>query len=307
MSDKPKISASRVVITSFMVDLSDIVLNVLAALLSGSIVMLTQSLQGAADLLTSGLLWLGVSRSKRAAKRSSFGYGRELFFWILMAGVSMFVITAGLSFYLGLERFLHPQPVTDLAFAYAVLAIGIATNFYAFRLSLARLGGWRLSLRKAVSVVTNSNLIESKSTLVLDMMGTIASLLGLAALIIYGITGNYRWDGLGAMIVGAASAFFAVLLIAEVRDLIAGRSASPEIKKQISTAAQAVNGVIDVLDLRTMMLGSENLLVNIEVHFEQQLRTPEIEKITDEIKRAIKRAVPIVQHVQVEVETPNKR
>ncbi len=302
---KPVITANRVVITSFLVDVSDIALSIVAAIMSGSVVMLTQSLQGAADLLTSGLLWIGVSRSARARdKKHNFGYGRELFFWILMAGISMFVLTAGLSFHFGLDRFLHPEPVHDLPLAYTVLAIGTVTNFYAFRLSLIRLGGWRINLRKAISVVIGSNLIESKSTLILDLMGTIASLLGLTALIIYGVSGDFRWDGLGAMIVALACAFFAVLLIAEVRDLIIGRSASAETRGQIIQAAVSVGGVVRVLDLRTMFLGSENLLINMEVHLDHRMKTRDIERVMDEIKKNKKKAVPTTQHIQVEVETP---
>src|SRR5262245_27484718 len=104
------ISARRVVTTCFAVDLYDVVLNLVTAILTGSVVVLTEALQGLADLLTSGLLWVGVQRSRRRANRAHrFGYGKELFFWILMAGVSMFVLTAGFSFYFGLRRFLNPE------------------------------------------------------------------------------------------------------------------------------------------------------------------------------------------------------
>jgi cation diffusion facilitator family transporter len=295
---KKAVSAQRVVATSFIVDLSDVGLNIAAAVLSGSVVMLTEGLQGSADLLTSGLLWIGIKRARRRAnKQYPFGFGRELFFWALMAGVSMFILTAGMSFYFGLQRFLNPQPLHNLGFAYFSLVIGLVTNLYAFNLSRRRLNLPFRQPYRALHNLRQSNLIESKSTLTLDAMGSTASFLGLIALLLYGLTGNSRFDGIGAMIVGIASAVFAVLLIVEVRDMI---------EQQISATALSVEGVKKVLDLRTMVLGAEDLLVNIELHLDPTLTTTQIENLTDQVKARIKRSVAEVRHIQVEVETPGR-
>lgn len=305
---KPPVSARRVVVTSFVVDLSDVAFNILIAIISGSVVMLTEGLQGSADLTTSALLWVGVQRARRRANRQyPFGYGRELFFWSLMAGVSMLILTAGLSFYFGLQRFLDPQPISHLPLALVVLAIGVITNFYAFNLSLRRLGMSLRRPRHSLVVLRRSSLIESKSTLALDAMGTTAAFLGLLALGLYGLTGNFRYDGLGAMVVGATSGVFALLLIYEVKSMITGRSASAEVEAKVKDAVEEVKGVIKVLDLRTMMLGNEDVLVNVEVHVAGGLTTSEIEVLMDTIKRDARRAVGNIRHIQVEVETPGKR
>jgi len=66
---KTKISAQKVAIVSFLVDISDIIVNLFFAILSGSVVMATQSLQGGSDLIASGLLVFGVNRSKKIANK----------------------------------------------------------------------------------------------------------------------------------------------------------------------------------------------------------------------------------------------
>lgn len=77
-----QISDIRVVATSAIVSCFDIVLNIIVAIVTNSTVMLSQALQGLSDLVTSGVLFFGVKRSKRDAdKRFQFGYGREVFFW----------------------------------------------------------------------------------------------------------------------------------------------------------------------------------------------------------------------------------
>lgn len=101
------ISLERVVFTSFLVDVSDVAINVTVALFSGSVTMLSQALEGGADLLSSGLILIGVKSSKRPAdKRHPYGYGRELYFWTFLSGLATFGVTATLSFYLGLRRYL---------------------------------------------------------------------------------------------------------------------------------------------------------------------------------------------------------
>lgn len=50
-------------------------------------------------------------------------------------------------------------------------------------------------------------------------------------------------------------------------------------------------------------LDSERLLVNIDVHLKQNLTTREIEGLMDKIKQDIRKEVPEVKHIQVELET----
>ncbi len=273
------ISARRVIITSFLVDLSDVVFNMGVAALTGSVVMLAEAMQGGADLLTSALLLVGLRRAgRRANKQFRFGHGRELFFWVLMAGVIMFILTATLSFWFGLQRVWHPEPIDHLWLTYLALGLGLATNGYAFSLSLRRLRGAHVG-PSMWQHFRHSSLIETKTTLVLDLLGTVASLCGFAALGLYAFTGNARFDGVGSMAIGLATAVLAVMLISSVKDLLIGRSATSDIEDRIRGAALEVNGVKRVLDLRTMYLGSERLLVNLEVYMEGGLETRQIDKV----------------------------
>jgi cation diffusion facilitator family transporter len=299
-----QITAKRVILTSFIVDLGDIIFNAIVAVLSGSVVMLAETLQGAADLVTSGLLLFGLHRAKRPSSRYyRFGHGRELFFWVLMAGVSLFVITGTLSLYFGIQRLMHPEEIEYLWLAFVATIIGFTTNSYALSLSVRRLRGAHTGPR-FWHRLRHSSLIETKATLILDLLGTLASVFALIALTLYGVTGNSGFDGLGSIVIGLTTAILAIALIMSVKDLLVGRSATGEIEDRIRRAALEIDHVQKVLDLRTMYLGSEQLLVNIEVHMEGGLETQQIEKLIDQIKHHITKKVPIVSHIQVELETP---
>lgn len=303
---KKRISAKKVIITSFIVDFLDIALSVFIAVISGSVIMLTQVLEGVSDLAASGILFLGLSRSlKKEDKTHPFGYGREIYFWALISALITFGATATISIYFGFERFINPRPVHNIWLAFAVLAITMVTNGYAFFLSFKRLLR-RKHLKHIIQIFYKSSLIETKTTFILDFMGTIASFLGLVALFIYMFTGDYRYDGLGAMIIGITVGVGAVFLIIGIRDLLVGRSASVEVEAKIKNAAMNVSEVKEILNIKTVHVGPEKLLVALDVHMQARLTTRELEKLIDKIKMEIRREVPNVKYIQVELETPVK-
>ena len=285
--EKPKISILRVALTSFVVDISDVGLNLLVAMLTGSVVVVTQVIAGLADMTASGLTVVGVVRSKKPAdKKHPFGYGREVYFWALLAGLFMFMISAVASFWFAWNRFVNPHIVNNLWMAAVVTLVGVVTNGYALTLAVRRLLKHR-EFSKLAYVFLNSSLIETKTALVMDLTGTLSSALGLVALWLYSFTGEPRYDALGGMAIASLMAILAFALLLNVRELIIGRSTSGENEERIMKAVLEVAGVIKIVDLRTLIIGSEKLMAHVEVHVEDGLTTDEIERLIDKIQKHV--------------------
>ena len=301
--DKPKgLSTKRVLLTSFLVDITDVLLNVTVAVMSGSVVMLAQALQGMADMLASGLLVFGLNRSKRPTdKKYPFGYGRELYFWTMIAALVMLVVTGTLSLYLGYRRYVDPQPIENIMLAYFVLTVGLVSNGYAANMSFRKFMAGR-KLTHVAKVFNNSPQIEIKTAFVLDFMGFLASVLGLMALAFFQITGDFRFDGVGAIAIGVMLAVLSVFLLDGIKDMLVGVKASDETESRIKNAALSINNVDHIMDMKTMYIGPSKLLVNLEVHLSHNLKTRDIEKVVDKVKDKVKKEVPSVEHMQVEVE-----
>lgn len=301
---KSAISDLRVVGTSFAVSVSDVLLNLFVSLLTGSTVVLSQSLQGLSDLATAGILLVGVRRSRRKPDDTHhFGYGREVFFYVLVAGIFMFIGTGALSVYFGVRQIIDPQIIEHTWVALAMLTFGFLTNGYAFGLSARRLRvSWRS--RTQLTRAIRSSMVETKATFVIDLLGTLAAVFGLVALSVYVITGNEFFDGIGSVFVGLLMMTGASLLMADAKELIVGRSVSKEAVAKLSGAITSHEDVHEVLDLRTMYIGSGSMLVIAEVHFRDGLSTDQIEHISDELKTRVKEVNPIVDRVQIEAETP---
>lgn len=299
--EKP-LSAKRIILTSFFVDVLDVIFNFIVALLSGSVIMFTQVLEAIADLSASGFLLIGLTRSMRKEdKNHPFGYGREIYFWTLLSALVMFGITSTLSFYLGYRRFLEPVVLSDIHLTLLVLAVTFITNGYAFLLSYKRLFKGR-SIGNIVRIFYKSSLIETKTTFTLDLMGTIASLLGFVALVIYVFTGDSRFDGIGAMLIGINLGVLSIFLVLGIKDLLVGRSASEETENKIIKAATSVKNVKGISGLKTLHIGSEKLLISLDVDVKDGLNKSQIEIIIGEIELKIKDMLPDARYIFVELE-----
>ncbi len=67
-----------------------------AAIFSGSAVMLAESIHSLADTLNQGLLAIGLKRSKKEADDlHSYGYGNERFFWAVISACGLLFVGAG--------------------------------------------------------------------------------------------------------------------------------------------------------------------------------------------------------------------
>jgi cation diffusion facilitator family transporter len=301
------ITTKRALLTSFVVDAIDIVTNLIVAAITGSAVMLAEAMQGLADLSAVGLLLIGHKRAaKTATQAHPFGFGKEAYFWALLAAVIILIFTATMSFYSGLQSFLHPEPVSLVGLAYVILVLAMVTNGYAFSVSARKLLEGR-RLRMLPHAFTHTAHIAPRTTMVLDTLGLLAAFFGLVALIIYGLTGDGRFDGIGAMTIGVLLAAASIVLLLNVKAFITGKRASAETEELIKKTALSHPGVKAVLDLRTMMLGSENLLVNLELHFQDGMVTDEIEQTIDAVKRRVGKAIPGRTYIQIEPETPSRR
>src|SRR4051812_42666746 len=80
------------------------VLKLIAGLLSGSGALLSEAAHSMGDCTTEVLLLVALRRSDRPADREHpFGYGKERYFWSLLAAGAIFVSGAAFSVYQGLH------------------------------------------------------------------------------------------------------------------------------------------------------------------------------------------------------------
>ena len=293
-------TAKRAITTSFLVDLGDVIINVIVMMITGSVILLAEALEGGSDLVASGLLFIGLKISKkRADKNHPFGFGKALFSWTLLSVMVMLIFGAGLSFYFGLQRFLDPHDIKHIGLAYGALVLSICTNGYALSVSTRRLlHGQPLSELK--QMLKDSTHVETKNTFILDLTGTSAAVVGMISLIVYQLFGLKYFDGLGGMLMGLIIATSSVILIWGVKDYLIGKSAIPEIEKQMKEIILSETRVRDIVEFRTMYIGSEKLMLHLDIVVNKSTTAKEITELVDSLKDKLKKDFRMLTSIQIE-------
>lgn len=300
-----KFSADRVVVTSFFVNVIDIIINLVMFLSTGSVIMFAELLQGIADLVSIGTLWIGLKNSRRKPdKFHIFGYGKEIYFWALLSAVIIITVTATASIYFGVLRIFKPEEISYIFLVFVALIISLVSNGYSLSLSFRRLLEGK-PWRNVIMAFTQSNKAATKNAFVLDLMGTLAAGLGLVSVLLYQLFGDVRFDAIGAISIGVMTLVLGVVLVFGIKSFIVGKGASKDTEEKIKAITLEIPGVLAVLDLKTMQIGPESLLVNIEIHARDGLDTDSLEVLIDKIKHQLVQKLPAIKHVQIELETPD--
>jgi len=86
------------------------------------------------------VLFVAQRRSSRSPDdQHPLGYGREAYFWALIAGLGVFVAGAAFSLREGIDELLHPGVTSSFAVAYVVLAISTLFDLVSFGQSTRQL------------------------------------------------------------------------------------------------------------------------------------------------------------------------
>lgn len=296
------ITTRRVVITSLMVDLFDIASNLVVTLITNSAVVFAEMAQGIADATGSLLIVVGFWRAGRPrSPEHPRGHGREVFFWFLLAALSMLVLGAGLSFWRGHAQLVDPTALEHVGLAFAILGVSICTNGYAFGLSLRNLGREGVPLVQAFRA-SRRPLVNA--TLVQDGLGTLSSVLGLVALLVCVLADVAILDGVGALLVAVLMVFSSLTLMNQARHLIAGRGVPRRTRTRILRAVEAIPQVKAVNGLTAVFTGAQQIEVDVDLYLRDHLTTPEIEVVIDRVQSTARTVVSDVTLVRIDLNSP---
>jgi divalent metal cation (Fe/Co/Zn/Cd) transporter len=112
----------------------------LAKVFAGSTAVAAATADSLADTANDVFLLLAQRRSSRRADgHHALGYGREAYFWALLAGLGVFVGGAVFSLREGIDELIHPGVTSSFAVAYVVLAISAGFDLVSFRQSAGQM------------------------------------------------------------------------------------------------------------------------------------------------------------------------
>ncbi|WP_320778349.1 cation diffusion facilitator family transporter [Streptomyces sp. CRN 30] len=266
-------------------------------LLTGSPALLSEAAHSVADSLNEVFLLAALRRSRRPADtRHPFGYGKERFFWSLLAAVGIFVMGGCFSFFQGFEALRGGDGAESReGYVVGLVVLGVALLAEGGSLLRAlhqvrRQGGSRGLRDPALRTV-----VAEDGTAVLGVS------LAMAGMALHMVTGRIVWEASASLAIGALLVYVAYRLGRDARDQLIGQAADPESHRRIRDLLAAQPEIDSVEALHTMELGLESLLVAARVDLVPGLDSEEVEEVADRIKRSIAEAVPEAELIFLDV------
>jgi len=264
----------------------------IAAFITGSSAMLAETVHSLADCGNQLLLLLGLRQARMdPTPEYPLGYGKAIYFWSFLIAVMLFSVGGMFSVYEGIHKLQHPEPIKHWYWAAGVLVIGIIAESISMRACLAEVAKARGS-RSLARWFRESRQAE----LVVIFGEDLAALLGLVfALVAIGlavITGNPLWDAIGTLAIGILLIVVAVFVAIEVKAMLIGQSADPNVNAAIKNFLEQRPDVARVFSLITLQLGND-LMVAVKAQLSQTSAAKE--DVINTIERELKNQFPQVK------------
>jgi cation diffusion facilitator family transporter len=269
-------------------------------MITGSSAMLSEGAHSVADTTNEAFLLTALKRSKRHPDaQHPFGYGKERFFWSLIAAVGIFILGAGFSFIQAIQAFTESGGGKEAYLgAYIMLAVAFVLEGASW---LRAVWQTRKEARErekgVVQHIRESSDPTVKTVASEDTAALVGLLLAFVGLLLHELTGNPMWEGFASIGIALTLVFVAYALARDAKGLLIGEAADEPTRGRICDLLESYDGVDEVLEVLTMRIGTDQLLVAVRLDFSDDLDADRIEKLSARIDCDLHEQVPEVYQV----------
>ena len=278
----------------------------IAAAFTGSSAMLSEGIHSVVDTGNGGLLLLGVRKSKKPPDATHpFGHGKELYFWSLIVAILIFALGGGMSVYEGVTHIAQPHHNQDPTWNYVVLGLAIifesGSFYFAFKAFRKEMGRQRVlqTIHASKDPTTFTILFEDTAALLGLLVAFVGIFLGHAL-------NNPYLDGVASIAIGVILGVVAGFLAYESKGLLIGEGVDQETLKSIRKIAREDPAVVKVRKALTMHFGPHDVLLTLDIQFQEKLTASEISAAVDHLEKKIRDRHPEIKHIFIEAKSLTK-
>lgn len=263
---------------------------------AGSPALLSEAAHSVADSFNEVFLLAALRRSRRPPdRRHPFGYGKERFFWSLLAAVGIFVMGGCFSVFQGIEALRSGANESHSGYIAGLVVLGVAF--------LAE-GGSLLRALHQVRGQPGSGIGRDpalRTVVAEDGTAVLGVALAIAGMALHMATGQAVWEGSASLAIGVLLGYVAYRLGKDARDQLIGEAVDPEMRDRIRALLDAQPEIDSVEALLTMRLGTDSALVAARIDLAPGLESEEIELVCERIKDSVANIWPDADQVFLDV------
>jgi cation diffusion facilitator family transporter len=295
---------TRAVIAALLANLGIAVAKFVGFLLTGASSMLAEAFHSVADSGNQAVLIVGGRVSERAPDhRHPFGHGRVRYFAAFLVAVILFTLGSLFSLYEGYEKLRHPHELESVGIAVAILVVALILEALSLRTAVREASPFRGD-QSWWSFIRTTKKPELAVVLLEDTAAEAGLVFALAGVGLAAVTGDPMWDALGTLAIGALLAVVAVVLGFEMYSLLVGEAASPSEQAAIRKAILSTDGVARLVQLRTMHLGPDDVLVAGGIEIDGARSAADTAAVIDAAQDRVREALPSARVIYLEPDLP---
>jgi cation diffusion facilitator family transporter len=275
------------------------------AAVGGSSAMVSEGIHSMVDSVNEVLLLYGLQQSEKEPDETHpLGHSTEIYFWSLMVAVLIFALGGGISIYEGVKALQHSEGASNPIVSYGVLTVAAIFEGTALFVSIRefnkqrseeKLSFWE-DLRRSKDPSSFVVIFEDAAAL----LGIAVAMLGIC---LSELTGQSFYDGLASIIIGGILTVVAIVLVAETKGLLTGESALPEVRNSIKEIVLQDEAVSKMESPITLHLGPTDILLALNIEFQDALSSDQIEAAVRRIEAAIRSAHQEVKRIFIEAQS----
>ena len=293
----------RTIVIALLANLVIAAAKLMAGLASYSTGMLAEAAHSAADSVNEIFLAIGLHREKDPPDElHPLGHGRERFLWAFMAAIASFLIGGCLSIVLAIRELETRHPVGATTAAWIVLAISFAADGVSWLQSMRqarrqareyKLTVWRYLVRASDPVV--------RAIVVEDSAALAGLTIAAGGLLASRVARTNVPDSIASLLIGLLLAVTAFAVARPLADFLIGRSLPPEQLKDVHALVSQNPAIEEVLTLRAVYSGPEEVVVIAKVHPSPHMNIDELSSAMDDLDHKIRSRFPLVADVFIDV------
>ncbi len=297
----PRGDTTRTILVALGAGVGVALAKVVAAVVTASPAMAAEAAHSLADTANDLFLVVAQRRSARPPdKRHPFGYGREAYFWALIAALGVFIAAAAFSLRQGITDLIHPSATSSFLVAYVVLAVSTIFDALSFRQSAhqmsvtARLANRSILDQAAITSDPNLRAVFNE-----DAVSVAGDLLALAGLGLSQLIGSSRPQAVAAVLIAVVLIRISLRLVRRNHDFLVGQPIPSADKDRVRALLLAYPGVTDVGELLVTYVGPDQIWVLARVNVADNLSSGQVTQLVRGIEANLADQSPFIYRVDV--------
>jgi cation diffusion facilitator family transporter len=248
------------------------------------------------------LLLVGIRLSQQPPdEKHPFGYGKEIFFWSFVVAILVFALGGGIAIYEGVAHLLQPRPLENVQWNYVVLVLAMVFEGSALRIALKAFNAGRGD-KPFLDALRDSKDSSTIAVVVEDGAALLGLIIAFLSILLGQLTGWLYFDGLGSVLIGVLLVAVSLFFAAECKALLVGEGLLPEDVEKIAVILQEEPRVARFRRPLSLYFGPNEVLVNLDVHFVDDLASDDIELAIEGIEARVREAIPTVNRIFIEAD-----